>query len=272
VVRLVRRPPGPDEVQWDPYDAPLDRAAVEAADVVVNLAGTPTLGNPHSQKWARELRRSRVTSTRVLAEAIAGSDRRPAFLAQNAIAGYGDHGADRVTESTDLTAQTLLGEVTREWQAATGPAVAAGARVCVLRTAVVLDRRSAPLKQQLVQFRAGAGGRLGSGQQYYPVITTRDWVHAAAFLATHEEVSGPVNLSAPQPPTNAEFTEALAQRVHRPAVLPVPAAVLRLTAGPMAPELLNSVRVVPQVLLDAGFTFADPDVDAILDTALSAGG
>jgi NAD dependent epimerase/dehydratase family enzyme len=141
----------------------------------------------------------------------------------------------------------------------------------VLRTAVVLDRRSAPLKQQLVQFRAGAGGRLGSGQQYYPVITTRDWVHAAAFLATHEEVSGPVNLSAPQPPTNAEFTEALAQRVRRPAVLPVPAAVLRLTAGPMAPELLNSVRVVPQVLLDAGFTFADPDVGAILDTALSAG-
>lgn len=270
VVRLVRRPPGPGEVQWDPYDARLDRAAVEETDVVVNLAGTPTLGNPHSQKWAGELKRSRVSTTRRLAEAIAASDRRPAFLAQNAIAGYGDHGADRVTESTDLTAQTLLGEVTREWQAATGPAVAAGARVCVLRTAVVLDRRSAPLKQQLVQFRAGAGGRLGNGQQYYPVITTRDWVHAAAFLATHEEVSGPVNLSAPQPPTNAEFTEALAQRVHRPAVLPVPAAVLRLTAGPMAPELLNSVRVVPQVLLDAGFTFADPDVAAILDTALSA--
>lgn len=271
VIRLVRRSPGTGEVQWDPYAGTVDRAAVEAADVVVNLAGTPTIGNPHSKTWARNLRESRVTTTRVLAEAVAASERKPDFLAQNAVAGYGDHGDTPVPEDTPLTADTLLGKVTREWQAVTEPAAEAGARVCVLRTAVVLDRRSAPLKQQLLQFKAGGGGRLGSGRQYYPVITTRDWVAAAAFVATHETVSGPVNLSAPQAPTNAEFTSALAERVHRPAVLHVPAAVLKVTAGPMAPEILNSVRVVPQVLLDAGHAFADPDIGAMLDTALSAG-
>ncbi|HEY6932861.1 MAG TPA: TIGR01777 family oxidoreductase [Marmoricola sp.] len=271
VVPLVRRAPGPGEVQWDPYAGRLDRAAVEAADVVVNLAGAPTLGNPHSKAWARDLRESRVTTTRVLAEAVAASERKPAFLAQNGVSGYGDHGAEPVTETAELRADSFLGEVARAWQQATEPAVEAGARVCVLRTAVVLDRRSAPLKQQLLQFRAAGGGRLGSGRQYYPVISTRDWVGAAAFLVDHPEVTGPVNLAAPQVPTNTEFTSALAARVHRPAMVHVPAAVLRVTAGRMAPEVLTSVRVVPQVLLDAGHEFADPDIGAMLDTALAAG-
>jgi uncharacterized protein (TIGR01777 family) len=271
VVRLVRRPPGPGEVQWSPYDGSVDVAAVEAADVVVNLAGSATLGNPHSRTWARELRRSRVATTSVLASAIAATDRKPAFLAGNAVGFYGDHGDEVVTETTPSRGGTLLSRVTHEWQQATLPAADAGARVCVMRTAVVQDRRSAPLRQQVLQFRAGAGGRLGPGTQYYPVVTVRDWVAAVSFLAVHDAASGPVNLCAPQPPTNAEFTAALAERLHRPAILHVPAAVLRLAAGPMAPEALGSVRAVPQVLLDAGFTFADPDIGAVLDTALSAG-
>ena len=271
VVPLVRRPPGPGEVQWSPYDGSVDVAAVEAADVVVNLAGSATLGNPHSRTWARELRRSRVTTTSVLASAIAATDRKPALLAGNAVGFYGDHGDEVVTEATSSRGGTLLSQVTREWQQATQPAADAGARLCVMRTAVVQDRRSAPLKQQVLQFRAGAGGRLGPGTQYYPVVTVRDWVAAVTFLAEHDAVSGPVNLCAPQPPTNAEFTAALAERLHRPAVLHVPAAVIRLAAGPMAPEALGSVRAVPRVLLDAGFTFADPDIGAVLDTALSAG-
>lgn len=271
VVRLVRRPPGPGEVQWSPYDGSVDVAAVEAADVVVNLAGSPTLGNPHSRTWARELRRSRVATTSVLASAIAATDRKPALLAGNAVGFYGDHGDEVVTEATPSRGATLLSQVTREWQQAAQPAADAGARVCVMRTAVVQDRRSAPLKQQVLQFRAGAGGRLGPGTQYYPVVTVRDWVAAVTFLAEHDAVSGPVNLCVPEPPTNAEFTTALAERLHRPAVLHVPAAVIRLAAGPMAPEALGSVRAVPQVLLDAGFAFADPDIDAVLDTALAAG-
>jgi uncharacterized protein (TIGR01777 family) len=270
VVRLARRPPGAGEVQWSPYDGQVDAAAVEAADVVVNVAGSATLGNPHSKKWARELRQSRVTTTSVLAQAIAASERKPAFLAGNAIGFYGDHGDEVVNETTPSVGNTLLSQVTRDWQRATQPAVDAGARVCVLRTAVVLDGRSAPLKPQVLQFRAGAGGRLGPGTQYYPVVSVRDWVAAVTFLAEHDAVSGPVNICTPNPPTNAEFTRALAERVHRPAVLNVPAGVIRVTAGAMAAEVLNSVRAVPQALLDAGFTFADPDIGAILDTALNA--
>ena len=271
VVRLVRRPAGAGEVPWSPYDGSLDVTAVEAADVVVNLAGSPTLGNPHSRNWARALRRSRVTTTSVLAQAIAASERKPAFLAGNAIGFYGDHGDEVVTEASASVGDSLLSQVTREWQQATQPAADAGARVCVIRTAVVQDRRSAPLKQQVLQFSLGAGGRLGPGTQYYPAVTVRDWAAAVAFLGEHDEVSGPVNVCMPQPPTNAEFTQALAERLHRPAVLNVPAAVIRVAAGPMAPEALGSVRAVPQVLLDAGFTFADPDIGAVLDTALSAG-
>lgn len=270
VVRLVRRSPGAGELQWSPYDGQLDAAAVEAADVVVNLAGSPTLGNPHSKKWARELRQSRVTTTSVLAQAIGASERKPAFLAGNAIGFYGDHGDEPVTEATPSAGNTLLSQVAREWQQATQPAADSGARVCVLRTAVVLDVRSAPLKQQLLQFRAGAGGRLGPGTQYYPVVTVRDWLAAVTFLAEHDALSGPANVCTPNPPTNAEFTRALAERVHRPAVLHVPAGVIRVTAGAMAAEVLNSVRGVPQALLDAGFTFEDPEIGAVLDTALNA--
>ena len=141
VTSLVRRAPGSGEARWDPYSGDLDPAVVEATDVVVNLAGSPTLGNPHSQKWARELRESRVTTTRVLADAIAASTRRPAFLAGNGISFYGDHGAEPLTEGADSRGDAFLTCVTIDWQAAAQPAVDAGARVCVLRTSPVMDRK-----------------------------------------------------------------------------------------------------------------------------------
>ena len=271
VTSLVRRAPGPGEARWDPYAADLDPAAVESADVVVNLAGSPTLGNPHSQKWAEELRKSRVTTTRVLAEAIAASTRRPAFLAGNGISFYGDHGDEPLTEAADTRGDAFLTSVAIDWQAAAQPAVDAGARVCVLRTAPVMDRASAPLHQQLLLFRAGLGGRLGNGQQYMPMISLRDWVGAVTFLGEHDDVAGPVNLCCPATPTNAEFTAALARAVHRPAVLQVPAVVLRPAAGRMAPELLGSVRAVPRVLEDAGFRFADRTVAEVLASATAHG-
>lgn len=267
VTPLVRHPAGPGEVQWDPYAGLLPPAALEEHDVVVNLAGSPTLGNPHSRSWASALRESRVTTTRVLARAIADSERRPAFLAGNGISFYGDHGGAPLTEDADSLGDALLTDVTREWQRATGPAVESGARVVVLRTSPVMDRHAPPLSAQLRLFRAGLGGRLGSGRQYAPMISARDWVAAVAFLAT-AEVSGPVNLSIPTPTTNAEFTAALARAVRRPAAARVPAAVIRVAAGPMAPEVLGSVRAVPRALLDAGFRFVDPDVDSVLAAAL----
>jgi len=267
VVRLVRRPPGAGEVQWSPYDGQVDAAAVEAADVVVNVAGSPTLGNPHSQSWADNLRTSRVTTTRVLADAIAASSRRPAFLAGNGISYYGDHGAEPVTEASGTHGDAFLTSVTLDWQAATETAADAGARVCVLRTAPVMDRSSAPLRQLMLLFKAGLGGPLGNGEQYFPMISLEDWVAAVTFAAEHDEVAGPVNLCCSETPTNAEFTHELARLVHRPAFFRVPAAVLRPAAGRMAPELLGSVRAVPRVLLDAGFRFADPTVSDVLASA-----
>ena len=267
VTSLVRRAPGPGEARWDPYSADLDPALVEASDVVVNLAGSPTLGNPHSRRWAEQLRTSRVTTTHVLADTIAASDRRPAFLAGNGISFYGDHGDEPLAEEADTRGDAFLTGVTIAWQAATQPAVDAGARVCILRTSPVMDRRSAPLRLQLTQFRACLGGRLGSGRQYTPMTSLRDWVAAVTFLTGRDDVSGPVNLCCPRTPTNAEFTQQLARLVHRPAFLRAPAAVLRPAAGRMAPELLGSIRAVPRVLEDAGFEFSDPTVAAVLASA-----
>ena len=268
VTTLSRSGDRADAVRWDPYAGPLDPAVVEKTDVVVNLAGSPTVGNPHSAKWAAELRKSRVTTTRVLAEAIASSGRRPAFLAGNAIAIYGDHGEENVTETDDSRGSSFLTEVTREWQAAAQPAVDAGARVAVLHTVPVMDRRSSPLKQLRLLFKTGLGGRIGSGQQYMPMISLRDWVAAATFVAEHDELSGSVNLCCASTPTNAQFTSELAGLLHRPALAPVPAIVLKQAAGKLAPELLGSIRAVPEKLLDAGFRFADPDVGSVLRTGL----
>ncbi len=269
VTRLVRRAPtAPDEAPWDPAAGTYDRDSLHAADVVVNLAGSPTLGNPHSSRWAQELRESRVTSTRVLARAVAEAPRPPAYLAGNGISYYGDHGDQVLTEESDSRGHALLTEVTREWQAAAQPAVEAGARVCYLRTAPVMDRRAAPLKTLLPLFRAGLGARLGTGKQHMAMISLRDWVDAVVFLAEHDTVSGPVNLTCPETPTNAEFTRALARAVHRPAVLPVPSLALKAGAGAMAPELLGSLNVRPAALEAAGFTFRDRDVEAVLRTGL----
>ncbi|MCW2793152.1 MAG: NAD-dependent epimerase/dehydratase [Nocardioides sp.] len=270
VTKLVRRPSSaPDESTWDPYAGTYDRAVVERADVVVNLAGTPTAGNPHSEKWARELRESRVTTTRVLARAIADSDSTPVFLAGNGISWYGDHGDQVLTEASDSRGHALLTEVTREWQAATEPAAAVGSRVCVLRTAPVMDRRNAPLKQLRLLFRLGLGGRLGDGRQYMAMISLRDWIGSVAHLAEHESASGPFNLCCPETPTNAEFTRALAKAVHRPAVVFAPRSALRVGAGQMAPELLGSLNVRPAALEASGYVFRDRDVAAVLAAGLA---
>jgi uncharacterized protein (TIGR01777 family) len=268
VTALVRRTAGPSESSWDPYAGRLDRDLIEDHDVVVNLAGSPTIGNPHSGTWARRLRESRVTTTRVLAEAVAASSRKPAFLAGNAVAFYGDHANAPVPESAESRGDALMTVVTREWQDAADAATEAGARVCVLRTTPLMDRSSAPLKQLRLLFSLGLGGPVGTGRQYFPVITLRDWLDAVVFLA-ESDVAGPVNLCCPQTPSNKEFTRALAAQVHRPAFLKVPGPAVKAAAGKVAPQLLGSVRAVPQVLLDAGFTFSDPDIASVLTTGLA---
>ncbi len=148
VTRLVRREASrPDESTWDPYAGRVDRDLVESSDVVVNLAGAPTAGNPHSGKWARELRESRVATTGTLATAIGGSGRKPAFLAGNAVGWYGDHGAEPIDEAAESVGDSVMTEVSRVWQDATQPAADGGARLCLLRTAPVMHRAAPPLKQ-----------------------------------------------------------------------------------------------------------------------------
>lgn len=272
VLRLVRRTPdAPDQRQWDPYGGPLDTDVLDDVDVVVNLAGAPTAGNPHSQKWASELERSRVASTRTLASAIAVRDDKPVFLAGNGISYYGDHGAEVLDESSDSRGDSLLTHVSQVWQDAAQPAADAGARVCFLRTSPVLDRRSPPLNLLVRLFKLGLGGPLGDGEQYFPVISTEDWVRAVIFCAEQDQISGPVNLVLPEVPTNKEFTEALGNAVNRPAFFRVPSLVIRPAAGQLAPELLGSVRATPRALLDAGFTFHDKDITQVLDAGLRAG-
>jgi uncharacterized protein (TIGR01777 family) len=267
---LVRRvPASDDESQWDPGAGRLDAAVIERADVVVNLAGSPTIGNPHSKRWASNLRESRVTTTRTLADAIAASERRPAFLAGNAVAIYGDHGDARVTEAGDSRGHTLMTEVTREWEAAAQPAIAAGARVCVLRTAPVMDHDAQPLRLLSRVYRLGLGGKVGNGRQYFPMVSLRDWVGGVVHLAEHPEASGPFNLCCPRTPTNAEFTRALARAVGRPAFVPVPSVAVSVGAGPLSPELLGSVNLVPQALVDAGYDFLDHDVTDVVAAGLA---
>ncbi|MBS41564.1 MAG: TIGR01777 family protein [Nocardioides sp.] len=271
VTTLTRRAPEKDsEASWDPYAGELDAALVEGADVVVNLAGSPLIGNPHSKRWARDLRDSRVVTTAVLAKAIAASERRPAFLAGNGIAWYGDHGSAVLTEASDTRGHALLTTVTRDWQEAALPASEAGARVCVLRTSPVMDASGPPLQWLKLLFRTGTGGRLGSGEQYMPMSSLRDWLGAVVHLAEHPDASGPFNICLPEAPTNREFTRALAERVAPKglAPFPVPALLLRAAAGDLAPELLGSVNVRPAALEASGYTFLDPDVGSLLDTGL----
>jgi uncharacterized protein (TIGR01777 family) len=270
VTALVRREPSSArESQWDPYAGVLDRGVVDQADVVVNLAGSPLFGNPHSGRYRRELFESRVVTTRLLAEAVAACGGRPALLANNGTSYYGDHGSEVVTEVSESRGDAMLTRLTREWQAATEPAAQAGARVCVLRTAPVLDRASLTLKLLRRVFACGLGARLGNGEQYFPVISLRDWVGSATFLAESHDVSGVFNLCCTRTPTNREFTEVLAADLHRPAFLAAPARVLRVAAGPMAPELLNSINARPAALERAGYDFEDEDVREVLAAALA---
>jgi hypothetical protein len=269
VTALVRREPGDQESRWDPAAAQVDHDLIESADVVVNVAGSPTIGNPHSSRWAENLRESRVTTTSTLADAIAASTRKPAFLAGNAIAIYGDHGDAMVTEDGDSRGHALMTEVTRAWEAAAHPAIRAGARVCVLRTSPVMDRESEPLRMLSRLSRLGLGARIGNGRQYFPMISLRDWVAGVVHLAEHADANGAFNLCCPETPTNAEFTRALAHAVGRPAFLAVPSIAIRVGAGRLAPELLGSVDLVPQALQSSGFEFRDRDVSEVIAAGLA---
>ncbi|HEV7823787.1 MAG TPA: TIGR01777 family oxidoreductase [Mycobacteriales bacterium] len=265
VLRLVRREAAePDEIGWDPAAHRLDSGALDDVDAVVHLAGANIAGKRWSRAYRQELIASRLDSTTTIATALAAAaPRERVLLSSSGINWYGDTGPTRVEESAP-NGTGFLAELVAAWEGATRAAEEAGTRVVHLRTSPVLSRSGGLLAPMLPLFKAGLGGRLGSGQQYMPWITLPDWIDAARLLLT-ADVRGPVNLTSPGEVTNAEFTRALGRALHRPAVLPVPAFALRIALDGLADEgALVSIRAVPRVLTDHGFTFAHPDIDSAL--------
>ncbi|MEU6592943.1 TIGR01777 family oxidoreductase [Streptomyces sp. NPDC046881] len=269
VVRLVRRAPrGADEVRWDPGRGHVDAAGLAGCDAVVNLAAAGVGDRRWTPEYKRLLRDSRVLGTAALAEAVAGLPRPPrVFVNGSAIGFYGDTG-DRVVDEDAPPGDGFLAALCVEWEEATAPAREAGVRTVCARTGLVVAREGGAWGRLFPLFRAGLGGRLGDGRQYWSYIALHDEVAAIRHLVDHDDLSGPVNLTAPQPLTNSDITAAMARALHRPAVFPVPAPVLRAVLGEMAGDVLGSQRVVPKRLLESGFRFAFPGIDEAIRAAL----
>ncbi len=261
--------PGPS-VTWDPTAGVLDLAAVDGFDAVVHLAGEEIGAGRWTARRKVAIRESRAHGTRLLAGALAGAKQKPAVLVSaSGINAYGSRGEEELTEQAGR-GEGFLAEVCRIWEDATGPAAEAGIRVVTPRIAMVLGAEGGALARMLPLFRAGGGGPLGSGRQWWSWITREDLVSVIVRAIEDPALRGPVNASSPQPVTNREFTATLARALHRPAVLPAPAFALRLALGELADELLlASIRVRPAVLERAGFAFGDGALEPALRRILA---
>lgn len=276
VLRLVRATAGPPtaaggaKAGWDPDQGWADIDDIQGCAAVVHLAGENVgLGRWSEAKKAR-IRESRERGTTVLAQSLARlAEPPPALVSASAIGWYGDRGDEVLTEES-TSGTGFLAEVCRRWEAATEPASQAGIRVVLARTGIVLDRRGGALRRQLLPFRLGLGGPLGSGRQWVSWITLADEVSALIHLVGQGDLAGPVNLTAPRPVTAAEFARTLGQAMRRPALLPVPSAAISLAlGGERARELvLASQRVRPERLTASGFAFEHPELRSALQAAL----
>lgn len=271
VVRLVRRAPASaDEVRWDPAAGELDRAALQGVDAIVNLSGE-YLGKRWTEARKREILDSRVQTTALLARTAAVLEPRPSVLAvASAVGYYGDRGDEILTEESS-GGSGFLADVVRAWEAAADPAREAGVRVAHLRQGIVLSKEGGALKQLLLPFKLGVGGRVGSGKQWWSWIGLDDVVAAYRHALTSDLV-GAVNATAPNPATNEQFTRALGGALRRPTLLPAPAFGIRALFGEMGDAmLLSGQRVLPARLLDGGFEFTAPTIDVALEHILSRG-
>ncbi len=271
VVALVRREPeGAREVRWDPAAGGLDRAALGRVDALVNLAGA-TIDTRWTDERKREIRESRLQTTALLAEAAAAAaDTAPALVCASAIGFYGDRGDEELTEESAPGDDGFLTRLVRDWEAAAEPARAAGRRVVTLRTGLVLSGKGGLLARMLLPFKLGAGGRLASGQQWWSWILLDDVVRAYRH-ALESDLDGPVNLTAPNPVRNAEFTDALGRALHRPTLLPTPTPGLWVLFGREATReaILSGARVLPARLEASGFEWDEPQLDGALRRALA---
>lgn len=263
VVKLVRRPAGAGEVQWDPAGGVLPVDALEGADAVVHLAGAGIGDHRWTAEYKAEILSSRVRSTTLLAETIAAcTNRPPVLLSGSAIGIYGASDGRELDEQSPL-GSGFLADVCRQWEAAALPAAAAGSRVAYLRTGIVLTPKGGALKKMLPLFKCFVGGRFGKGTQWQSWISLPDEVGAIKHLLT-AEVTGPVNLTAPNPVTNAGFAKLLGQALGRPSVLPVPPFGPKLLLGSELADalLFTGQNVLPTVLTKSGYRFQHSRLDA----------
>jgi hypothetical protein len=266
VRRLVRHAPrAADETQWHPSSGFLEPSVVDGVDAVVHLAGAGIGDHRWTDDYKQAIRDSRVQGTTAVAGALAAAARPPRVLISGSAVGfYGDTG-EEVFDETSPSGEGFLASVVREWEAATAPAAAAGVRVVNIRTGIVLSADGGLLKQMLPIFKLGLGGRLGSGRQWMSWVSIADHLAAMRYLIAADGISGPVNVTAPEPVRNKDFTKSLARAVHRPAIAFVPSVALKAALGGFADEgALVSQRVVPARLEAAGFDFTFADVDAAL--------
>ncbi len=269
VVRLVRHESrGADEIAWDPAGGRLEPGALAGVDAVVSLSGA-NLDRRWTERSKREIVDSRVATTALLARTMASAERKPsAFVVAGGVGIYGDRGDEILTEESGL-GSGFLADLGKAWEAAAAPAREAGIRTVSFRQGVVLSRDGGALRKMLTPFKLGLGGRVGSGRQWWSWISAEDVV-AGYRLALESELSGPVNLTSPNPATSEQFTKALGRALGRPTVFPLPGLVVKTLFGERGEAvLLEGQRTLPKRLVDDGFEFAHPDVSTAIEHALS---
>jgi hypothetical protein len=272
VIRLVRRTPdSADEVAWSPSATAggIAPGALDGVTAAIHLAGAPIAGRRWTESYKAQIAGSRSQGTRALVAALTAMATPPAvLLSASAIGFYGDIGGAEVDESSP-PGTGFLPSVVQAWEAAAGEATKAGIRVVTMRNGIVLGAGGGILGKLVPVFKLGGGARLGSGRQVMSWISVTDLTAIVALLLGDEQFAGPVNVTAPAPVTNAEFTSALASALHRPALLTVPTPALRLAVGGVSSDLLSSARVMPRRLLAAGYSYRHPTVAAALAAELA---
>ena len=267
----VRRLFGPVEVyRWEPEAGPAPCEALRGVEVVFNLAGEPVSEGRWTDEKKRRIRDSRVTGTRNLVAALAALKSRPQVLvAASAVGYYGDRG-DEELEERSAPGQGFLAEVCVDWEREALAASQLGIRVICVRIGIVLAPDGGALAKMITPFRMGVGGRLGSGRQWMPWIHINDVAGIMLHASRNNEINGPLNAVAPRPVTNVDFTRALAHAVHRPALLPVPRAALRLAFGELSDILIASQRVFPRVAKHSGYAFEHSDLGSALANVITS--
>jgi hypothetical protein len=269
-VRLVRRPAATaTEIQWDPEPGTLDSGVFDGIDVVVNLCGVGIADRPWTRARRELLRSSRIDPTRTLAIALAERpEPRPALIQSSAIGWYGTDHTDAPHREDSPAAEDFVGELVEDWERAAQPAVEAGVRTVLLRTAPVLDRSGGAFVPMRAAWSVGLAAKLGDGRQHMPLVSLEDYLRVVQWAAGNDQAHGPYNVTIPQPTTNAEFTDALADALHRPRLFTAPAALIRVGLGELGEQLLGDNWVVPHRLTEAGFVFQAPDVRSTISAAL----